>query len=72
MSVELWISSSPIFKSPLSSCVPHVIVWVYPGWTAGGFSYSMDRVLSDAWLHFLGLKVGNIYLYSSFLIMWWR
>jgi hypothetical protein len=26
----------------------------------------------DAWPFFPGLKVGQIHLYSSFLIIWWR
>jgi hypothetical protein len=38
----------------------------------GGFNFSTDGALVDAWPYFPGLKVGHINLYSSFRTAWWR
>jgi hypothetical protein len=32
----------------------------------------MEQLYMDAWPYFPGLKVGTIYFFSSFLIIWWR
>jgi hypothetical protein len=34
----------------------------------GGFNFSTDGALVDAWPYFPGLKVGKMYLYPSFLL----
>jgi hypothetical protein len=71
MSIELRISSSPCFKSFLSSCTP-MCVWVY----SRGLPFPLSRLVDSTILrieHFwmpgrisLAEKVGNINLYSSF------
>jgi hypothetical protein len=38
----------------------------------GGFNFSADGALVDAWPYFTGIKVGKIYLYSLFLSLCWR
>ncbi len=79
MSIELRISSSPFLKS--SSVLVYstpVCVWVYSR-VGGPFCYPAwcniqlfcDWNTLDVWPYFLGTKVGNINLYSSFFIIWW-
>ncbi len=72
MSLELRISSSPFFKFPLlHPCVcggySRGPPFSYPGWciqlSAEGWN-TCGAV--EAWLYFPSLKVGQIYLYSSF------
>jgi hypothetical protein len=61
----------------MSTCTP-MWVWGYSRgrpyltWRIQLFSGWMDHLWMDAWPYFPGIKVGKIYLYSSFLTDWWR
>jgi hypothetical protein len=56
----------------------HPCVWVYstlffyPSWRIQLFCGWMKHFWMDAWPYFPGLKVGQIYLYTSFFIIDWR
>jgi hypothetical protein len=59
------------FKNPLCPRVrPCVCVCIHEDVLIpippGGFSFTADGALVDAWPYFPGLKVGHLYLYSSF------
>jgi hypothetical protein len=78
VSVELRIASSPVFKSPMSSCTP-MWVWVYsrgPPFPYLAWCIQLSCGLSTcrwmpgpAWPYFPGLKVGQMYV--SLFFFWW-
>jgi hypothetical protein len=68
MSIELRVSSSPILKYPrvhLCECGCIHEDSLFPT-LPGVFNFSTDGALADARPYFPGLKVGQIYLYSTF------
>jgi hypothetical protein len=70
----------PLVESPLSSCTPVCVcvcgcIHETPFFLArlSGFNSSAKGSLVDAsWSDFPGLKVKQIYTYSSFLTVWWH
>jgi hypothetical protein len=73
VSTELKISSIPLSLNVLVYAHASVGVFTrtpllpYPTWWSQLFSGWMEHLWMDAWLYFPGFKVGQIYVYSSFL-----
>ncbi len=71
MSVDFRISSSPLLYTHVSVVIIHEDL-LFPTPTDDLFNYSAKCEWStcgavEAWPNFPGLKVGTLYLYSSFL-----
>jgi hypothetical protein len=72
MLIELWVSSSPVFKCPrVHPCQCGCIIHEDPLFPSGGFNFSTDGAHLCI-LYFPGLKVGQIkakFFFFDFLVV---